>query len=410
MPDELNRRGGVGAQPAKRLTKTALAEAIQMMLNRIRAVENLYIMRIAEQIRKIGELGQANINRLTIMYEMARDVGEIKQQLQQATQTNNEQLGRVLQAAMDDVYTDQRFRDAMAEKPLTPEQRARIEGMAQNIAAQTEGNMTNLSNTTAITPGYQEAVDKAITATVTGLDSYSATMRQVIHDVGYNGLQVQYESGYHRRLDTAARQNIVDGVRQIQMQGSLAIGEALQYDAVELSAHLRSAPDHEPVQGRVFLLGEFAKMQSGQDCTDIDGHSYAGFRRPIGEWNCMHFPSSFSTQYNTRRYSDAQLDEWRDKNKEGCKIDGKHFTTYEASQYMRRLETAVRREKDAANAFRAAGDDDGRRACQARINALMGKYYATANAAGIKPSQERTSVEGFRAVKLKDDDTNTKKK
>ena len=77
---------------------------------------------------------------------------------------------------------------------------------------------------------------------------------------------------------------------------------------------------------------------------------------------------------------------------------------------MRRLETAVRREKDAANAFRAAGDDDGRRACQARINALMGKYYATANAAGIKPSQERTSVEGFRAVKLKDDDTNTKKK
>lgn len=401
MPDELNRRGGVGAQPTKRLTKQALAEAVATMLGRLREVEALYIQRIAEQIRKIGELGQANINRLTIMYEMARDVGEIKQQLQQATQTNNAQLGRVLQAALDDTYTDPRFRAAMEERPLTGEQRARIEGMAQNIAAQTQANMTNLSNTTAITPGYQEAVDTAIMATVTGLDSYNATMRQVIHDIGYNGLQVQYESGYHRRLDTAARQNIVDGVRQIQMQGSLAIGEALDYDAVELSAHLRSAPDHEPVQGRVFLLGEFAKMQAGQAFVDVDGNHYAGFRRPIGEWNCMHFPSSFSTQYNTRRYSNAQLAEWAKKNKDGCEIDGKHFTTYEASQYMRQLETQVRREKDAANAARIAGDDDGRRACQGRINALMRRYYAAADAAGIRPSPERTQVEGFRAVKTK---------
>lgn len=403
MPDELNKRSGVGAQPIVRLTKAALAEAVETMLNRLRAVENLYVQRVAEQIRKIGELGQTNINRLVVMYEMARDIGEVKRQLQLATQTNNEQLSRILQNALDDTYTDPRFRAAIEERPLTPIQRAHIEGLAQNIAAQTQGAMTNLSNTTAITPGYHDAVDKAITATVTGLDSYTETMRQVVQEIGYNGLQVQYESGYHRRLDTAARQNIIDAVRQIQMQGSLAVGEALGYDAVELSAHLRSAPDHEPVQGRVFLLGEFAKMQAGQDCTDIDGNHYEGFRRPIGEWNCMHFPSAFSTRYNKRRWDDAQLNEWKAANKAGCKIGDKHFTTYEASQYLRQLETRVRREKDAANALRAVGDEDGRKACQIKINALMRQYYAAANAAGIRPSPERTTVEGFKAVKVKNE-------
>ena len=403
MPDLLNRRGGVGALPQTRLTKTELAKAVSVMLERLRDVEQLYITRIAEQIRKLGEMGQTSVNRIIVMYEMGRDTAEIRAKLQQATAMNNAQLTKVMQAALDDTYTDPRFREAMEDRPLTQEQRDRIEATVQNIAAQTEGNLTNLSNTTAITPGYQEAVDKAILAVTTGLDTYKATMRQVIHDVGYNGLQVQYESGYHRRLDTAARQNIVDGVWQVQMQGSLAIGAALEYDAVELSAHLRSAPDHEPVQGRVFLLGEFAKMQAGQSCRDVDGHVYAGFRRPISEWNCMHFPSSFSTKYNTRRWSDDELNEYKRRNTKGCEIDGKHFTTYEASQYMRQLETQVRREKDAANACRIAGDDDGRRDCQARINALMRRYYAAANAAGIRPSSERTSVEGFRAVKLKGD-------
>ena len=162
---------------------------------------------------------------------------------------------------------------------------------------------------------------------------------------------------------------------------------------------MHSAPDHEPVQGRVFLKAEFEKMQNGSDFQDIDGNSYEGFMRPIGEWNCKHFAMSFSTKYSKRKFTDEQLEQFAEANEKGCEIDGKHYTKFGASQLMRRIETQVRREKDVANAAKAAGDDVLRKQCQVRINQLMQKYNKVAATANLKPHRERTMVEGFRAVK-----------
>ena len=178
------------------------------------------------------------------------------------------------------------------------------------------------------------------------------------------------------------------------------MGEQLGFDAYELSAHARSAPDHEPIQGRVFLKEEFEKLQSGLSFQDVDGNQYEGIRRPIGEWNCMHIAMSFSTQYSKRRYSDETLKKYADDNNKGCEIDGKHYTIYQVAQLMRKIETQVRYEKDAANAGRAAGDMDLRRECQKRINALAAKYEMVANAAGLTMRKDRMTVEGFKMVKV----------
>jgi hypothetical protein len=178
------------------------------------------------------------------------------------------------------------------------------------------------------------------------------------------------------------------------------MGEELGYDAYELSAHTRSAPDHEPIQGRVFLIAEFEKLQTQQPFEDVDGNHYEAIRRPIGEWNCMHIAMAFSTKYSKRQYTDAQLKKWADDNEKGCMIGGKHYTTYEAAQLMRQIETQVRREKDTANAARIAGDDVLRRECQIRINNLARKYQEVVQASGLKARKERMSVEGFRMVKV----------
>ena len=211
---------------------------------------------------------------------------------------------------------------------------------------------------------------------------------------------MQYPSGYHRRLDTAIRQNIIDGANQIAQQGSIMMGEELGYDAYELSAHARSAPDHEPIQGRVFLKEEFEKLQSEQPFQDVDGHHFEAIRRPIGEWNCMHIAMAFSTKYSKRQYSDEQLNRWKEDNEAGCMIGGKHYTIYQASQLMRKIETQVRREKDTANAARIAGDDVLRKECQIRINSLARKYQEVVSASGLRARKDRMSVEGFKMVKV----------
>lgn len=379
--------------------EVGIERAVDAVMKNIEKVNQAYIKKIANQINKIGELNASSINRITLMTEMGADIAEITNQLRAATLLTQQQMMVIYQKALDDMADDPRFKEALQHNEIKPEDTERINQYARAVSMQTAKQIENLSNTTSLMPRYKDAVDKTILAVNTGLTDYRSATRDVIRDLGTNGMQVYYESGYHRRLDTAVRQNIIDGANQIAQNCSDMMGEALGYDAVEITAHAMSAPDHEPVQGRVFLKAEYEKMQNGSDFQDIDGNSYEGFARPIGEWNCKHFAMSFSTKYSKRKFTDEQLEQFAEANEKGCEIDGKHYTRYGASQLMRRLETQIRREKDVANAAKEAGDDVLRKQCQIRINQLMQKYNSVAKTANLKPHRERTMVEGFRAVK-----------
>lgn len=386
------------------LDEKELERAIDYIMARFDEVNTFYITKVAEQVKKIGELNPSSIHRIAVMTEMGASIADITQRLQLAASMSAREVMQLYQRALDDAYTDPRFRQALRHTGLTPADRARLTQYVQAVSVQTARQIANLSNTTAISGPYRETVDRAVLAVSSGLTDYRSAMRQSIRELGHNGMQVGYESGYHRRLDTAIRQNIIDGTNQIAQHCSLMLGEMLDFDAVEISAHPMSAPDHEPVQGRVFLKEEFERMQAGLSFQDVDGRQYEAFRRPIGEWNCNHIAMSFSTEHSVRRYSDQQLTQWAAGNDKGCEIGGKHYTTYAASQLMRKIETEIRREKDAAVAAQKAGDASLRRECQERINALSDTYTGVAAASGLSQRRERMMIEGFRAVKLK---TNT---
>lgn len=383
------------------MTDDELNRSIDSIQERFESVNRLYIRKVAEQIAKIGEMNQSSINRLVVMAEVTSDVEEITDALMEATAMTKPKVLALYDRAMKETYTDERFKRAFQAGLTVPTvKRARLSNLTRSIAMQTMQTLDNLSNTTAVRQSYQKTIDKAVLAVSSGLTSYTAVIRDTVRSLGYSGLQVNYASGYHRRLDTAVRQNIVDATRQITQHCADAIGESLNYDAVELSAHMHSAPDHEPVQGRVFLRGEFNKMQAGLPFTDADGNSYKGFKRPIGEWNCMHFASPFSTIYSKRQYSNEKLAEWAKKNNDGCDIDGKHYTTYQAQQLMRKIETEVRRWKDTAVAAQYANDDVLRRQCQSNINALVAKYGQISSVSGLTEHRNRMTVEGFKPLKM----------
>lgn len=383
------------------LNQQELEKAIDALLDRFEEVNRFFVAKIAAQIKKIGELNQSSINRLTLMSEMNFDMFEINKKLADAVSMSTADLFRIYDKALNDVYTDRNFAKVIKQTPLSAAQNGRLNQYAQSVSMQTANTIQNLSNTTATSRVYREAVDKAVLAVSSGLTDYKSATREIVRDLGYNGMQVHYESGYHRRLDTAVRQNVIDGANQIAQNGSILMGEMLGFDAYEISAHARSAPDHEPVQGRVFLKADFENMQAGLPFRDTDGTMYQPFRRPIGEWNCMHIAMSFSTQHSVRRYTDQQLALWKAANNEGCEINGKHYTIYQATQLMRQIETEVRRQKDAANAARQAGDDVLRQQCQKKINALAAKYSQVVQASGLTSRKDRMTVEGFRAVRVK---------
>lgn len=384
------------------MTEKELDLALDEIEDQFDEVNLYYIEKIAKQLQQISELTPTSINRLRILATVTSDINDILRKLMTATQLTEPQIQSLFMRAMTDTYVDPRFRKAFSSGLTVP--KARREELTRYVrayAVQTAQTMRNLSNTTILSEIYRSAVDKAILATSTGLTDYNSAIRDTVRRIGYNGLQVQYPSGYHRRLDTAVRQNILDATREVAQHCANEVGEALGYDAVELSAHAHSAPDHEPVQGRVFLKTEYDKLQSGQWCFDVNKRAHIPMKRAIGTWNCKHFAMPFSTVYSTPVYTEVQLRQFEADNQRGCEIDGKHRTIYEADQMMRKIETEVRRWKDTAVMAQTVGDDTLRRQCQQHINSLVAKYGQISKLSKLPQQKNRMTVEGFKMVKLK---------
>ena len=387
------------------LTDKQIAEALDLIDGRYHDVITKYLQKVGDTINQIGHLNQSSINLLVQLRRMGVDVQTIERELQKATKLTQRDIKALFRKAAQESYTDARF--SYVEKGVEPDS-GRWEALVENIWKQTAGAMDNLSNSTVITDGYRGAVDDAVQAVTMGTSDYNSAVRETVKRLGKEGLQVEYESTYlaadgqlkHRRkrLDSAVRQNVLDGIRQVQQKAQELIGEEIGADGVDITAHPNSAPDHEPVQGRRFDLENFQRMQSGLDFEDVDGNFYKGFERPITQWRCRHLIFYILLGVTRRMYTDEQLRDWERDNQKGCIIDGKHYTNYEATQLMRSLETEIRKQKDTAVLAKASGDDLLRRECQSNINKLTKKYNAVADAAGLRKQMEKTYVRGFTPV------------
>lgn len=374
------------------LTDEQIAEALELIDSRYHDVIEKYLKKVGATINKIGHLNQSSINLLIQLRRMGVDVKIIERELQKVTKLTKQDIKTLYQKATQEANTDARF--SYVSKGVEPDS-VRWNSLVEDMWKQTAGVMDNLSNTTVISQTYQNVIDEAVQAVSMGATDYNAAIRDVVKQVGRAGLQVKYESGHRRRLDTAVRQNVLDGVRQIQQKAQELIGEEIGADGVDITAHPNSAPDHEPVQGRRFDLSNFQRMQSGQNFNDVDGNHYEGFERPITQWRCRHLVFYILLGVTRRMYTDEQLKEWEEANQKGCVIDGKKYTNYEATQLMRNLETEIRRENDTAVLAKASGDDLLRRECQANITKLTKKYNSVAEAAGLRKQMGKTYVEGI---------------
>lgn len=382
------------------MTPEQMEKRVKKLLSKFDDINTFYIEKVAEQIATIGALSTSSMQIISVWASMYENINDINKKIAKAVNVSMPELKKLYADALNDVYYDDRFARALDETPLSEESKETLERYTESVYRQTRDTLVNLSNTTAVSETYREAVDKAVLTVSSGMSDYNSQIRNVLREMGGSGLQVEYESGFRRRLDSALRQNIVDGVKQIQQHASDMIGEDLGYDAKEISVHANSAPDHEPVQGHVFLNEEFEKLQTEQDCVDVEGRRFPAMRRPIAEWNCMHFAFSFSTKYSRPMYTTKQLDDFVEKNADGCDIDGKHYSLYEARQLMRQIETDIRRQKDIAVAAKSAGDMDLRRECQGKINRLTSKYDRVVEASGLDAHRDRMVVQGFRSVKV----------
>ena len=75
-------------------------------------------------------------------------------------------------------------------------------------------------------------------------------------------MRITYASGRTRRLDSACRMNILEGVRQVNNGIRKEMGNQYGADGVEIDAHGLCAEDHLPYQGKQYTIKAYEKLNN----------------------------------------------------------------------------------------------------------------------------------------------------
>lgn len=233
----------------------------------------------------------------------------------------------------------------------------------------------------------KELQDIALKRTETQL--FDSGIRYMINDSSDNAKDAT-------NANNAIRFNVLDSVKNLINKVQDIMGEQFGANAVELSAHIFPAPDHAPAQGHQFSLKEVEKMQSGMDFEDLQGRSYVGFERNIGQWNCRHYFMKIKKGAEPT-YTQKQLDKILEDNERGYTDEnGKHYTLYECTQIQRRYEREIRHAKEKYLYGKSLNDAAMMAKSRNRVGTLTTRYKQFSNKCGISAKLERIKVKDYK--------------
>lgn len=281
---------------------------------------------------------------------------------------------------------------------------------------------------------YKYVIDKCVVAISQGKETYQQSMRSTLKQLSDSGVRkIEYANNYSRRIDSSVRMNVLDAVREVSNQSQMLFGEEFGYNAVEVSHHSNSAPDHSnndiengkfDIDGHQFVKLDILKEQikNGMEkeitLKDIDeinhrvkykGKWYYDFdyinnnlNRPVSTMSCYHYIFSVVLGVSRPQFTDKQLEEDKKKNNDGFDFEGKHYTFYDGEQLLNRIALEIRKNKDTQIMAKSSGDDDLILSSQTKITQLTTKYRQVVKVSGL-PNKLATKgwVPGYRRTSVK---------
>lgn len=234
-----------------------------------------------------------------------------------------------------------------------------------------------------LTQAYEQVCDFAFQKVATGAQDYNSAIRQATRELAKKGIvTIDYASGRHRSVEAAVRGNIMGALGMMQEKISRQNHDDLGCDGWEISAHAASAPDHEPIQGKQYSDKEYERLNNS-------------LGRRIGTLNCGHSAFPIILGINSPQYSPEELEEMRMDNEKGFNYEGKHYTTYEATQRQRKLERAIRNRKRRILIDEVTGDKEQLTIDQTKLVRLNDEYARFTRAAGLRSQREWADIAGF---------------
>lgn len=396
----------------------------ERLVNRIEEANTSILKKIGEAIKEIGDINISQAYQLAQILKYGGSYEQIAKELARVSGKNIQDIYKIFEeVAKNNKQFAKEFYRYRGIDYIPYSKDLALQRQVDSLAGLTANTYANIVSTKGIgfmfedingqmyfkniQQSYNEIIDRAILSIAQGKETYQTEMRRIMKQIG-NGL-VMYENGHTRRLDSAVRMNILDGIRMLNNETSKRFGEEYDADGVEVSVHSNPAPDHTEVQGRQFStikpskneLSEWEKLENGEVAKDYNGvsrqlgHSKNGSYRQISTYNCYHKIFAIVLGVSKPEYTDKQLKEIQQKNIDGFEYDGRHYTMYEGTQLQRRLELEARKQKNTNILAKASGDRELEIESEKKIRQISQKYKELCNISGLKPKKQRMSVSGY---------------
>lgn len=352
-----------------------------------------FILRdIARRIAKGAEITDTAEYQLYRAKSLGLSTDEIAAKIAEINGSSASEINRLIReaAAQSDEF-DRKMLGADKGAAIPLEENTQLQKLISAQIAETAGKCENLTNTMgfadhdflgrvyylSMTDMYRREMDAAHMKVVTGATDYMTAIRQACNKLAASGVRtIDYESGRSDRIEVAARRALLTSVAHVTHRISEQNGEELGADGWEMSAHSGSRPSHAVYQGRQYTQEQYERI----------------IKPLISEPNCRHDVFPIILGVSEPVYTEEEL---QNIDQPPFTYEGRTYTAYEASQQMRKMERAMRKQKDRCIVADAAGDEESFTTASIKLRRQKDIYEDFCKAADSYTQYERTYVAGY---------------
>lgn len=349
---------------------------------------------IVRRIRKTGKITSTadwQINRLKILGYSSEDIENmLKEVLNKSYPEMFELYDKVIEweyVRNKDIY------EQINAEFIPYEENEELQQIAEALIQQSGNELQNITKSlgfyldygtgkpvlTPLAEVYQKYLDAACLDIVTGVFDYNSVLRRVVTQLTNSGLrQIDYASGRANRIDVAARRAVMTGVSQLSGKISEMNAKKLGTDYFEVEWHAGARPTHAAWQGRVYSKEELTTVCGLGSVTGLLGA------------NCYHMYYPFVPGISVRNWTDEWLEEQNRKESMLKTFNDKEYTLYEAKQQQRKMETAMRAQREKVRLLQAGGADlDDVLIEKAKYQGQLNEYSRFCRKMGLTEERER---------------------
>lgn len=381
---------------------------VDKMTARFTALEGRIMQDIVRRINMTGKITSTadwQINRLKILGYSSEDIeASLKETLNATYPEMFELYDQVINweyVRNKDVY------EQINAEYIPYEENEQLQQIMEGIKRQTRDELDNITQSlgfyldygdgkrilTPLAQVYQGFLDAACMDIVSGAFDYNSVLRRVVTQLTNSGLrQIDYVSGRANRIDVAARRAIMTGMSQITGKITDYNAEKLGADHFEVAWHSGARPTHAVWQGKVWTREQLVNVCGLGSATGLLGI------------NCYHEYYPFFPGISERNWTDEWLEEKKRQENIPKTFGGKEYTLYEAKQQQRKMETAMRAQREKVKLLETGNaDPDDVMLARAKYQGQLNEYSRFCKKMGLTEERERIyyDMRGFIASNTK---------